>query len=287
MVIQTLLVSAAFSLIASVIYAYVGYRLTRRSLPEGTRLAAYAFVAFWYGIAVSTLTGPTGLQALLAAFGQVSLPAVLLMTQVGLVAISVGLWGLLYYLVYLYTGWHGVWKGLAAFYIAFYAFLQYFIVDAGPVGLHTDRWSVVVDYRKDLSGPDAWMQPYVLALIIGLLVPQIVAALAYLTLAFRVHDPTQRYRVLLVSISILVWFATPFFALGADVAKQDTYQVVSRLIGLAAAITIYMAYQPPRWIRRRYGILALSDESKPDQSAVMQDPFERALHARRPQIDSA
>jgi hypothetical protein len=29
---------------------------------------------------------------------------------------------------------------------------------------------------------------------------------------------------------------------------------------LAAALTILMAYQPPRWLKQRYGIISLGDE---------------------------
>jgi hypothetical protein len=45
-------------------------------------------------------------------------------------------------------------------------------------------------------------------------------------------------------------------------AQQDWWQLASRLIGLAAALTILMAYLPPRWLKQRYGILSLTDESQ-------------------------
>lgn len=264
MVSQTLLGSALFALVTSAIYVFVGYRLTRRALPRAGRMAAAGFVAFWYGIAISGLLGGTGLQALLAAFDVLTLGVVLVLTQVSLLAISIALWGLLYYLVYLYTGWHRAWMAIAAFYVAFYAFLQYFIWDAGPTGLRTGRWSVAVEYEKDIENATL-SDPYLFALIVGLLVPQILASLAYLTLVFGVKNPTQRYRILLVSVSILVWFGSPFLALGAGISEGDGYQIVSRLIGLGAAIVIFFAYHPPGFIRRRYGVMSLSDEAKPKE----------------------
>src|SRR5688500_3594041 len=182
---QTLLGSALFALVTSAIYVFVGYRLTRRALPQSGKLAAAGFVAFWYGLAISSLAGATGIQALLASVDALSLGLVLVLTQVSLLAISVALCGLLYYLVYLYTGWHRAWIPIAAFYLAFYAFLQYFIWDAGPVGIRNERWSVAVQYQKDIENAPI-TDPYILALVIGLLVPQILASLAYLTLVFGV-----------------------------------------------------------------------------------------------------
>jgi hypothetical protein len=261
MVSQTLLASALLTLLTAAIYAFVGFRLTQRKLPESGRIAAAAFVVFWYGLSISALVGQTGLQALLAAFNGLELGFVLFLTQVSLLAISVALWGLLYYLVYLYTGWRNSWLPIAVFYVAFYGFLQYFIWDAHPQGLKVDRWMVTVEYEKDIESLGV-TDPYILALIVGLLVPQILASLAYFTLVFRVRSPTQRYRILLVSLSILVWFGSPFFALAAGVSEGDNYQLVSRLIGLAAAITIFFAYYPPGFMRRRFGIASLGDDKR-------------------------
>ncbi len=261
MVSQTLLVGAALALLSGCIYAYIGYRLTRRNLPREGKLAAAAFVTFWYGLAVSAITGPMGAQSVLAAAGVLTLPVALLLGQVGLVAICLALWGLLYYLVYLYTGKYGAWKLLAGFYVAFYVFLQYFLISLNPVGIKEGRWSVQVEYASNQSGAEALTNPYVILLLVGLLLPQIVASLAYLTLGFRVSDPTQRYRIFLVSISIFVWFASPFIGLGfVDSPREDTWSMVSRFIGLGAAITIFLAYHPPRFIRRK-GILGLGETS--------------------------
>ncbi len=99
-------------------------------------------------------------------------------------------------------------------------------------------------------------------LAILLLVPQIMGSIAYFTLYFRVTDMTQKYRILLVSGSIIVWFLSPYAALAGGLAQHDWWQLASRFIGLAAALTILMAYLPPRWLKQRYGIISLSDESQ-------------------------
>src|SRR5436309_542358 len=101
---QTLLASAAFALVTSAVFAYVGVRLARRPLSPSDQPVVYAFSSFWLGLAISTFIGPNGLLAFAAALGETNLTVALAMSQVSLIAISVALWGLLYYLVYLFTG---------------------------------------------------------------------------------------------------------------------------------------------------------------------------------------
>ena len=55
--------------------------------------------------------------------------------------------------------------------------------------------------------------------------------------------------------------------MAAGLAEQDWWQFASRLIGLAAALTILMAYLPPRWLKERYGIVSLPDETQKEQKA--------------------
>ena len=99
-------------------------------------------------------------------------------------------------------------------------------------------------------------------LIVLLLLPQIIGGFAYFTLYFRVTETTQKYRILLVSWSIIIWFLSPLAALAGGLAEQDWWQLASRLIGLAAALTILIAYLPPRWLKQRYGIISLPDENQ-------------------------
>jgi Kef-type K+ transport system membrane component KefB len=118
------------------------------------------------------------------------------------------------------------------------------------------RWSTTLAYRTPLTGP------FFVLVIVLLLLPQIIGGLAYFILYFRVPGVTQKYRVLLVSWSIIVWFLSPLIALAGGLAQQDWWQLVSRLIGLTAALTILMAYLPPRWLQDRYGITSLSNQSQ-------------------------
>ena len=242
-------------MIAASIYSYVGWRLSRRVISSSdARLAWGSFTIWWYGLAATTLIG--GFLSLFGAFGLTSLPLFVTATYLNILIICLALWGLLYYLIYLFTGNRRSLVPLALFYIIYYVLLVYYITASIPGDVKISRWNTTLVYRAPLTGP------FFVIVIILLLLPQIIGGFAYFTLYFRVSDVTQKYRVLLVSLSIIVWFLSPLIALSGGVGQQDWWQFASRFIGLAAALTILMAYLPPRWLKQRYGIISLSDESQ-------------------------
>jgi hypothetical protein len=252
---STLLLSALFALVAASIYAYVGWRLSKRIVSSSeARLAWQSFTVWWYGLAVTTLIG--AFQNLFGAVGLTIVSLFITATYINLLTICVALWGLLYYLIYLFTGNSRLLVPLAIFYIIYYVLLVYYITASIPESINIDRWRTTLAYQASLTGP------FFVVLIVLLLLPQIIGGFAYFTLYFRVTETTQKYRILLVSWSIIIWFLSPLAALAGGLAEQDWWQLVSRLIGLAAALTILIAYLPPRWLKQRYGIISLPDENK-------------------------
>jgi hypothetical protein len=252
---STLLFSALFALVAASIYAYIGWRLSKRVISSSeARLAWQSFTVWWYGLAITTLVG--GFLNLFGALGLTILPLFVTATYINILVICIALCGLLYYLIYLFTGNSRLLVPLVASYLIYYVLLVYYITASIPENINVDHWRTTVAYRAPLTGP------FFVLLIALLLLPQVIGGLAYFTLYFRVTEVTQKYRTLLVSWSIMVWFLSPFVALGGGLAQQDWWQLMSRLIGLAAALTILMAYLPPRWLKQRYGLISLTDESR-------------------------
>ena len=251
---STLFLGSLFALVAAGIYEFVGWRLSKRVVPSAdARQAWRLFTLWWNGLAASTLIN--GTLSLFGAIGLTDLPLFLTATYVNLLVICAALWGLLYYLVYLFTGNRRALLPLTIFYAAYYVLLLYYTTASIPSHVEVSRWSAAVAYRVPLAGP------FFLMIVALLLLPQIIGALAYFTLYFRVRETTQKYRVLLVSSSIIVWFASPLVALAGRLAEQDWWQLTSRFIGLTAALLILMAYLPPVWLKQRYGIPSLNDEN--------------------------
>ena len=247
MINSTLLIGALFSILQAIIFFLVGEALRRRRITTASaRLAWSLFVLWWYGVALSTFVG--GVQNLLGAFGTRSLPVFLTMAQLNVLFICASLFGLLYYLIFLLVGSSRPLLPLFAFYVAYYALLVYYLNSLIPTGISFGRWTVTLQYEHAAVGP---LFSVVLALLV---IPQMLCSLVYFLIFFRVHDVTQKYRILLVSWSIFLWFGSALFVSAAGFGALDWWQIVSRLIGLAAALIILLAYQPFRWIRRRFGV---------------------------------
>jgi hypothetical protein len=250
---STLFISALLSSVAAGTYVYIGWWLSKRAIssPEA-RLAWQSFTIWWYALAITTAIG--SFQDLLGALSLTDLTLFITASYINILALCIALWGLLYYLIYLFTGNSRSQVPLTIFYMLYYVFLVYYITASMPSNVEISRWDTALAYRNTLSGP------VFIILIVLLLLPQIIGGFAYFTIYFRVSDVTQRYRVLLVSWSIIVWFLSPVLGLAGGLSEQDWWQLASRLIGLGAAVTILMAYLPPRWVKERYGIISLGDE---------------------------
>ena len=251
----THLISALFSVASAAIYGYVAARLSQRTIshPEA-RLAWRLFVLWWYCLAAATLAG--SLPHFLSAFNMVSLPLFVALAYVEILLICVALWGLVYYLVYLFTGNQRFLVPVAIFYAAYYFLLVYVITVSDPADVEVTRWNAQLIYAHPLTGP---LFTFLLVLLVF---PQILSALAYFTLFFRVREATQRYRILLVSGCIVLWFGSAFVASAAGLSEEDWWQVLSRLIGLGAALGILAAYLPPAIVKRRFGVLSIADQAE-------------------------
>ena len=252
MIQPTLLFGALLSTLCGGIYFYVGRVLSRRhSESPNSRLAWRMFVAWWYALASATLLGAA--LNLLGAIGAVRLALFTTITIINFLALCVALYSLMFYLLYLFTGNRRVLGPLSVFYVAYYGFLVYYVQAGDPISVAVERWQASLVYQNELRGP------IITVALLLLLFPPIIGALAYFMLYFQIEPATQRYRIVLVSWSIIVWFLSAFLASIAGLSDQDWWQILSRLIGLGAALAILFAYQPPSWVKRRFGVTSLSE----------------------------
>lgn len=253
MIQPTLIFGATLSILSAGIYFYVGRVLRRRRPASHEAGTAWTlFVVWWYALAATTFFG--ALISLLGALGAASLPLFVTFNHVNLLAICAALFGLMFYLLYLFTGNYRLLWPLAIFYTLYYMLLIYYIQARIPIDVTVGRWNAGIEFQEP---PGSSLFYIALSLLVF---PQIIGSLAYFTLYFRVKNPTQKYRILLVSWSIIIWFLSAFLASIAGLGQQDWWQVTSRLIGLSAALTILLAYQPPAIIKRRFGVTSIAEE---------------------------
>lgn len=241
----TLYVGAALALATGAIHLYVGHRIWQRPMAGDRALAQALFVVFWYAIGLNTLLG--GFETLLYISGNLSIAVFATTTEVGLLAATVALWGVLYFLIYLYTGSKRSLWPLSVIYAAFWIYLVYVTEAAGLDRITDDGWNVVAD-------PNPFTGTTLLVVLLVLIGPQIAASFALLRLFFKVDGATQKYRILLISQAFLIWFGLALIASITGLSELAWWPLVSRLLSLGAALAVLAAYLPPRFVQRRLGV---------------------------------
>lgn len=264
-------VTVAFA--TAVLFAYVGLLMTRRPVsdPNG-RVAVRAFSVWWYGLAIYTLMG--GFRVGLALLGIVD-PwvhhVVNSLTALPLVAL---LWGLVYYLTYIYTGNARLLWPISALHVAILVFYGYVVFSLQPVGLNITDWSAPIEYA---GGVGPRMQGAILLTMLG---PTLFAALAYVTLFFRARDPTTRFRIAMTSGAFIFWFGTAAIASLTPLGEWYWWPLAARVTGLVATLMVLAAYRPPRWLQQRFGIQPLETP----RAALRDQVKVRLAYLRRPAL---
>jgi hypothetical protein len=230
------------------IYAFIGRRFAQRKVSPENRLPIIQFSTFWLGLAVVTLIA--GIESIVAAFSTLSLPLVLSLYYFEILALCIVLWGLIGYLVRLYTG-RSYLLPITGLYALLFVLLVYFITASGPTSVTVTLGSVGVRYATPVGGPIL----AILALI--LVVPEFLCAILYFTLFFRTDDRTARYRITLVSWGLLAFFGLDFAGISTKLGGSVGAIALGALLGIVPVLVIFMAYYPPRLIRDRLGVTAI------------------------------
>jgi hypothetical protein len=250
----TLAAASGFALASAGVYLVVGRAVQQRDVSPAHRRANRMFALWWWCLAaVSALGGLGSLAAGLGWLGGVGTYTAI--TLAALLLLCLALLGLLFYLLYLFTGRSRLLAPLAASYAALFLALLALVLAAGPSAVEVTRWGARLAYAHP---PSAALGA---AVGIGLLMPQALAALAYLALARKLPDRPRRARVEMVSLSIFLWFVSSLAASLAGLGSSDAWQVASRAISLAAALTILAAYRPTPWMQRHWGLQAVPRRS--------------------------
>lgn len=256
--------SAAMNLLQAALWLYVATMLARRPVPDSSRLPSRLFASWWLALGLHSLLLAS--LALAGAFGVRSGTLVVAAIYVGAVLLPMMFFGLLAYLLYIYTGSIRLVRGLAALYgVQLVGFLA-LIASFEPQGIRVGRgWNPGADY----GDPPA--RAGNIAIAAGFVLPPLIASMAYLRLYSRVDDATRRWRIALVGGAIFVWFLG--LLLQPVVAGTAAHFTV-RLLGILAALAVIFAYEPPKGVAARYGVHRLDEEPV----ALPIDPL---LEARR------
>jgi hypothetical protein len=238
------------------VYAYIGTRLSRRRVSPGAQPAQWLFCLWWYALAATS--GLSALEMGLYVAGRLPVWLYVTFSQLAVLQLVAALSGLLYYLLYLYTGTNRIAVPLMAYALALYLLFQALIAWYGPPpALGDDGWTLLRVPKVELPASAG------LAFVALFLGPQMAAAAAYALLYRKAQDRTQRYRIALVAGSIFIWFGSGVLAAGANIQGR-AWQVASLLLALTAGLSILLAYLPPRAWRVRWGLRSIDDPGRVD-----------------------
>lgn len=239
----TLLTGVAIGVVTTAVYIALSVVIMKRSEAIGEGGALRAFALWWGGI--GALTAINGARDLLAALGALDPTLLETLLHLSIPPLSLGLWGLFYYLGYIFVGRRRLFVPSVALYTAVHVILVYIIVTLDPVGATVRMWDVQVEYRDG-------MPPALTTTLVALLiVPILVAVLGYMALFFRVHGIEQKFRIGMVSLAFVVWFGGSFLVTLTGLARLEWWGLAGRLLGLGSALLVLVAYNPPARVRAR------------------------------------
>ncbi|MEA3190498.1 MAG: hypothetical protein QOD77_1080 [Thermoplasmata archaeon] len=235
----TLLAVGAVHLLTAASFVAVGERLRRRDVSPTLRGANIAFVLWWWAMAAYLAT--EGAFAIAGSTGWTSLPAYLAARYASGPLLSFAAACLAYHILFVYFGTRHLLLPLAMYYEAAAIGYAYSVHVHGPIAVRATDWGLVLDYADPVQGP-LWT-----AVLASIGLPLVVGGVAYVSLAPRV-DRAQRYRVLLVGLSLLIWVVGGFAGQVAGSALTKFLTIVG--LGLLTSGTVLLAYFPPKWVAR-------------------------------------
>lgn len=239
------LVLALVDFVAVAIYAFLGWRFSQRQVSAENRLPMIQFSLFWFGLALVTFIG--AIESAAAAYATPALSLVVSLYYLEILALCATLWGLIGYLVHLYSG-RAYLGPLTVMYGLLYVLLVYFVTASSPDGVTVTLGAVGLRYATLVGGP------ILAVLVLILIVPEFLCAFLYFTLFFRTDDPTSRYRIALVSWGLLAFFGLDVVNLAARLGGSTLAVGLGAALGLLPVLVILAAYYPPRAVRERYGV---------------------------------
>ncbi len=223
------------------VYLLVGWRLAERDVSPNARLASFQLALWWGGLGVGVVV--SALELALALANVYPFALALTLSFVGdLIAVGF-LWGLVGFLLFVYTGrYHLV--GLTALYGVFYVSILYYFLAQAPYGVAFQAGAPTILYAQ--TGP-LWLAVPIVLILIG---PEIVGGILYLSLVRRTRDRGTRSRIWLVGGGILLWFAIDIFVPDSTATWALARSVIEVVPGLMSLV----AYYPPSWAQRRFGL---------------------------------
>ncbi len=240
MVVSTLLSAGAVQAATGVSFLLVGTSLHQRKPTGAGLLAARCFVAWWWAMGTYMLL--EGIALSLAAAGTAPFELLLALRLVAGPLIAAAAASLAFYIIFLFSGTRAWFAPLVVYYGLAAIAYDYSVLAHDPNGVVVASWHAGLSYAEPLAGDPLWT-----AVLASFGLPLIAGSIAYLTLLRRATSREQRYRIILVGASLLMWVSSGF---AGQLGSSDFLRFFTLVVvGLATAGAVLAAYYPPRPVR--------------------------------------
>lgn len=229
------------SLAVASVYLFVGYRLSERVVSPAARLASVQLALWWGGLGATVVLG--AVETAFALANSLPLALALTLTIVDDIVTVVALWGLVGFLTYVYTGKYHL-PEWGATYGMFFVLAIYYTLAQTPYAVAFSGGAVTILYSV---APIRWLEAVIIVILVG---PELVGAILYLSLLRRTRVQEQRARIWLVGGGILLWFALDIFVPGSS----GGWLLVRSLLEIIPGLMSLIAFYPPAWAQRRFGL---------------------------------
>lgn len=244
------MLAVAVSTLVTAACVSLGVLLSRRAA-VGQLVPVRFFATFWFASGAYTFLEAGWTLALLLGHSDLALAEAVLQLKVLSSVLAFG--GLVGYLLSIYSGRLRVTLFVAAAYFALYVVLVAYYASRDPVGQRLAPWGAQVVYAHPGGGP-VWT-----GLVIALFVPPLVAAFAYASLLRHLTDRAARYRLVLVTAGLVLFFAPN--GIGWAAGDWAWWGITEKLLALASTGIMLLAFRPPSWARARFGARPLLEPS--------------------------
>lgn len=239
---------ALLAIFTAGIFYFLAWRLSTRVVSPESRHPRLQFALYWYMVATVTLLG--GLLAAASLSRTIPLPIVETAYELQLLMGCLATWGAVSFFVYLRTG-RSFLLPISASYIAVLALLLYVFNASSPFTV-VSSYGVVTIAPVVPTSSSHLLGPLIL---VTLSIPVMAGAAAYFTLFFRTHDPTVRFRVAIVSWTLIAWIMVRVFSSAGLLAASPLIRApvssfAGQFVGAVAAVLILLAYYPPLGLQR-------------------------------------
>lgn len=229
MVEDTLLVGSALGLLVSALCLAIARVEGARAARSG-EVAMSWFAMFWALIGVHALVESA--WALSLAFLTVPLVVSVAVLHVKILTGVAAFFGLVYYLLVVYTGRRGLLLPLVLVYLGIFFIVTLHYVARDPIGHETRAWFAGLVYAND--GAASW--PFVVGLLFA---PPLFATGAYALLVRAAADRVQRRRIAVTAFGLGAFFGSYLFGWLND--SWAWWGLAERLIALGAALAVLRA----------------------------------------------